>query len=84
MKSREAYQDVHVHVVYTVPDIIKFTYYHYTSIEYTVHVLRIYHTALHLSTMLSHPNVKGITMITVQSSTIILLRSTVDYHLIKV
>ena len=35
--------------------------------------------------MLSHTNVKGIHVhITVQSSTIILFRSTVDYHLIKV
>ena len=53
----------------TVPDIIKFAYYHCTSIDYNgstvivwvkYTVLWIYYTVLHLSTMLSHTNVKGI------------------------
>ena len=55
---------IHVYnYVNTVPDIIKFTYYHCTLYNYKWN---------------SH-----ITMITVQSNTIVLLRSTVDYHLIK-
>ena len=67
----------------TVPDIIKFTYYHCTSIDYSVlcewSTLYFECTTQYYTTYNSH-----ITMITVQSSTIVLLRSTVDYHLIKV
>ena len=40
---------------------------------------------IHFSTLLSHTNVKGIhTLLWLQSSTIILVRNAVDYHLIKV
>ena len=56
--------------VYTVPDIIKFTYYHCTSIDYSVHCewstlyfecTTQYYTLVHVQcTMLSHTNVKGI------------------------
>ena len=55
--------------VCTIPDIIKFTYYHCTSIDYSVLqctlwvkyiVLWMYYTVLHLSTILSHTNVKRI------------------------
>ena len=80
----------------TVPDIIKFTYYHCTSTDYSVLyewstlyfkctcVLQMYYTVLHLAITYKCKGNSHITMITVQSSAIVLLRSTVDYHLIKV
>ena len=43
----------------TVPDIIKFTYYHCTSLTIVYIVLE--YTVLHLSTMLLRKNVKGFT-----------------------
>ena len=45
----------HVHVC-TVPDIIKFTFYHFTSIHWsTLYIIWMYYTVLYLGT-----NVKGI------------------------
>ena len=79
---------------YTVLDIIKFTYYHCTSIEHSVHCewstlyfkIWMYYTVFRLSSKyyaITH-KCKGNSHNTVQSSTIVLLRSTVDYHLVKV
>ena len=75
---------------YTICDIITFTYYHCTYIDYSVHCEWVHCTLniLHSITLvvLCYYKCKGnspIIMITVQSSSIVLLRSTVDYHLIK-
>ena len=82
-----------LHVV-TVPDIIKFTYnvlslyFHWLQctlwVKYTVHVhvLLMYYTDL--STVLSHANVKVIHTLLWLRYKVVLLRSTVDYHLIKI
>ena len=80
----------------TVSDIIKFTYYHCTSIDYSIlcewstlyFECTTQYTILQFSTMLSYTNVKGIhTLLWLQYKVllyIVLLRSIVDYHLIEV
>ena len=77
---------IHVHTVVTTPDIFMFTYYHCTSVYFVIEVhctSNVLHSIAPYSTYKCKGN-SHITMITVQSSTIVLLRSTVDYHLIKV
>ena len=54
------------------------------TIVYFVNEVHCTLNVLHLSTTYKCKGNSHITMITIQSNTIVLLRSTVDYHLIKV